>query len=388
VIALLLAASVVVGPEIATDPLPPRSPVRQAATPAVAMAHDIHGTAIVWTSEDSHGTSMIFFARLDETAHIVGSVHELSKSALVDDVTPSLAASPTGEGFVLAYLEIASSGTNAVFNRLDADLQTSPQFVLTAIGADEPPPVVRSGTSTWIAASGLLWRMRTDGSLEPSIATGVLAADMTAATEWPVLVGEDRIRSANYVCSSQPGCAIDGGPFRGSCYESCRVYAYTVALEIMALNGASTIENFDFDSFAQPAIAGDGHAVVVVRFDGDQQNRGSVVAQTGSTSIAVGTVLPDSGATRPDIAFDGERYLIVWRSAVAIGNHDIEGASIDAAGNVASFPIAGSSADERDPAVLAVGRGRFLVTYDKIDGAERRLAGRFVEFPTRERAVR
>jgi len=103
----------------------------------------------------------------------------------------------------------------------------------------------------------------------------------------------------------------------------------------------------------------------------------------------LGTFGPDSDPTRPDIATDGERYVVVWRSATADGWHDILGASIDRAGNVVPFSIATAvTDDERDPSIVAVSHGRFLVAYDKWSESQRRLAGRFVTFPSRLRAVR
>jgi|SRR5438132_7837304 len=66
----------------------------------------------------------------------------------------------------------------------------------------------------------------------------------------------------------------------------------------------------------------------------------------------------------------------------------IVGASIDRSGNVAYMSIATSPVDERDPSVLAVGNGRFLVAYEKIGGGDRRLAGRFIDFEPRRRTVR
>lgn len=49
---------------------------------------------------------------------------------------------------------------------------------------------------------------------------------------------------------------------------------------------------------------------------------------------------PDSGPTRPDIATDGERYLVVWRTTSPTGDHDVDGASIDRAGNITHLAIA------------------------------------------------
>ena len=45
-------------------------------------------------------------------------------------------------------------------------------------------------------------------------------------------------------------------------------------------------------------------------------------------------------------------------------------------------------AGERDPSVVALGNGKFLVAYDKLSNGERRIAGRFVTFENRTHAVR
>jgi hypothetical protein len=96
----------------------------------------------------------------------------------------------------------------------------------------------------------------------------------------------------------------------------------------------------------------------------------------------------DAGPTRPDIASDGERTVIVWRVRTAAENHDIVGAWLDRDGSVTPLTIATSAADERDPSVIAVGNGAFLVAYEKIEAGQRRIAGRFVTLPERQRAVR
>ena len=95
----------------------------------------------------------------------------------------------------------------------------------------------------------------------------------------------------------------------------------------------------------------------------------------------------DSGQTRPDIAADGQRYIVVWREQTAMRNHDVVGMAIDHDGRQTPFSIATSSADERDPSVLSLGGGTFFVAYEKMVGFERRIAGRFVTFG-RHRAAR
>ena len=102
----------------------------------------------------------------------------------------------------------------------------------------------------------------------------------------------------------------------------------------------------------------------------------------------LGRFAPDEGVTRPDLASDAQRTIVVWRTTSAAGDHDIVGSSIDRAGNVAHFGIAASAADERDPSVISLANGSFLVAYETVSGGERRLAARFLTFAGRRRAVR
>ena len=127
-----------------------------------------------------------------------------------------------------------------------------------------------------------------------------------------------------------------------------------------------------------PAIGSNSRDVTVALFQGLQRFGGAVVTISMTPSAfkdfpnaadhwrSIGHVEPDLGYTRPDIASDGERYVVVWRTATdTTGTHDIVGASIDRDGNIVPLSIATSTADERDPSVVAVGNGTFLVAYEK-----------------------
>jgi hypothetical protein len=80
-------------------------------------------------------------------------------------------------------------------------------------------------------------------------------------------------------------------------------------------------------------------------------------------------------------------YAAVWRTIAPAGDHDIAGAVMASDGKLTPLTIAATAADERDPAILALGGGTFLVAYETITGTERRIAGRFVTFG-RRRATR
>jgi hypothetical protein len=60
---------------------------------------------------------------------------------------------------------------------------------------------------------------------------------------------------------------------------------------------------------------------------------------------------------------------------------------IDRDGKITPLAIAASSADERDPSVIFVSGGTFLVAYETYTDGVRRIGGRFVTFPTHRRPV-
>jgi len=195
-----------------------------------------------------------------------------------------------------------------------------------------------------------------------------------------------------------PGC--DPGPGFRVCSEPCKSYSFTYSysLDLTALYTVNASKTFNFNNDAQPAIDSNGSDVLVAWFNGSQVGGGDVVALRLRLSdlarfadanflTVLGPFPPDAGLTRPAIANDGLRYVVVWRVQTAPANHDIVGVAIDNDGRVTPFSIATSSADERDPAILALGDGAFLVAYEKMIGFDRRIAGRFVTFG-RHRAVR
>lgn len=85
------------------------------------------------------------------------------------------------------------------------------------------------------------------------------------------------------------------------------------------------------------------------------------------------------------IAFDGERWLLVMTV-----NGDVSGAFIDRGGAAfPTFPITTGARVESRAQVLALGGGRFLVTYDSDLPGDHRIAGRIVMTgePAKRRAI-
>ena len=384
------AAQIQISAESMSTPLRPHRSALPYATPAVSMAKDRIGVAIAWSMPDANGVERVYVTRLDESRDVAGTVREISAmQPQADALAPSLAANPTGLGFTLAWAEAAE----LMYCSLDAALTPSAPVALTPTSA---PPLARSGpnsTSVWIAAGPGLWRIGPDGVQH--LFPGLAPADMAVGTDVPQLVGS---RLTKILIPGACSCPVaPGGPFRGVCPFGCEVYSGTYTIDVVALSTAAASRTFRSLSDAQPAIASDADNVTVAWFEGDEASGGSVMAVrvplsalaslTAARALTLGSFAPDAGVTRPAIASDGERALVVWRVQKSPGDHDVAAAVVDSDGTVTPLTIAASAADERDPSVIAIGHGAFLVAYEKIDAGERRIAGRVVTFG-RQRAVR
>jgi hypothetical protein len=404
-------AQPVMSDEVVSDPIPLRNPLLTIAVPAVSLAHDQVGVAMAWTMRNAAGVDRIYVTRLDAGGHVRGSIREVPRSwADYDSVSaayPSLAPSAGGSGFVLAWIELplvpSATTRRAVYCRLDAQMNPSAPAVVTELSdQNTPTPILaRTAKETWLTVAGSVWQLRRDGSLDARIVSGLLASDMAATSDYPRLVSSRPVQSG-FTCMAQAGCRVGGGPFNGYCYDRCRIPQFSYAVQLVALFSKSSEVTFTFGSDAQPAVqSDDGRGLMIAWFSGQQVSGGQVVAArldalddiTFHERLAHPDVLGffggDIGPTRPDIATDGERSLIVWRTRAASGDHNVVGASIDGAGRITPLVIADSAADERDPSVIATGADTFLVAYEKLEvNGERRIAGRFISFAGRKRAVR
>jgi hypothetical protein len=398
--AVAASAQPFVGDEVLSDALRPANARINAAAPAVAMAQDLQGVAIAWAMRNAIGANAVYVARLDAAGRIVAPVTEISGIGIeVEAYWPSIAASPDGMGFTLVWAEFLREPrydlVRAFYSQLDANLQPSAQHVLAA--TRRVPAIVRSGKSTWISFDGSVRELRADGSLGPNLDAGAPVSDMVATSDFPQVVSGQSYQTG-WICTGNPTCSL-GGPGIGYCHEACRIYRYAYELRFVSLYTGLAMRSMAFNSESRPAIESDGRDVLIVWMNGEQSAGGTVTAVHLSARSFVnidwelqneqdiGTFGPDVESTRPDIATDGERYVVVWSTKKLNGDRDIVGASIDRDGQVTHISIATTSADERDPSVLMTAPGNFLVAYEKLSNNERRLATRSLKFNRRRRAV-
>jgi hypothetical protein len=393
---LAAIAQPIVGPEVVSAPLAASNAPSRFTTAAVAMARDRAGVAIAW-SMSADGGERIFLTRLDGSAHATGVTRTISSlDAGVDAVAPSLAAAPDGNGFVMTWVEIAPSGRiAAMYCRLDATLQPSEPLLLGLFPRLDRAPIVRTNGSTWIAVSGLLLRVQPDGSLGETLNAGVSASDMIAG-DVPQLIGSEYRVGPEYTCSARSICAPDHHSWEACpSTNGCRTYVQTYLLNFFSSFPQSA--RFDVGNDTVPAIETDGRGTLIVWMRGSATSGGSVVAARVDSPDqfasavqlprVIGTFGADALPSTVDIASDGDRYLIVWRTKSAAGDHDVVAASLDRDGRVVNIPIASTSVGEGAPSVIALANGTFLVAYEKIGGGERRIAGRIITFGARRRTT-
>lgn len=402
--AAALYAQPVIGPEVVSTPMARGVPAIASSAPTVAIARDRNGVAIAWAMLNAQQQSRIFVARLDAAGQVAGAVRELpALVATADDGAyfPSLAAAPDGDGFIVAWLHVVPSafGTTgiAVHARLDRNLAVTASWPVDRVDADAPV-VATGGGATWLATGDLLFPLAADASRGTPVTTFANATGLAVTGGVPQLVGGRKVE-AGYVCDARPPCPMPQPRF-WVCSEACKLSSYTFDLQFVALYAASGRQSYPTANDAMPAIGGDGREVFVAWLQGAGTAGGDVLLArvTPQQFAAFGDALarpqllgrwnPDAGPTRPAIASDGTHVVVVWRNRNAAGDHDIAGASVDAAGQVTPLAIATSAADERDPSIVANGDGSFLVAYETVQAGEHHIAGRTVTFASRRRAAR
>jgi len=132
---------------------------------------------------------------------------------------------------------------------------------------------------------------------------------------------------------------------------------------------------------SDPELLSEGlHSLPAVAFDGvnylavwceiasdsgaDWSVRGTRVSPAGTVLDPAGITISPVGGRRPDIAFDGVNYLVVWRGPASYSRNQISGTRVTPAGTVldpGGFVISRDSFDNTSPAVAAGDSGWFVV---------------------------
>src|SRR3954452_16124904 len=264
---------------VISGPLPARNNLLPVASPAIAMAHDQRGVVVAWTMRNDAGLNRIYVTRVDATGAGDGHAREMPVSttrAPIDASCPSIAPSPGGSGFTVAWMELPSVPLNtevrAAYTSLDADLNPAAPALLEKIdlASLETPVIVRSGSWTWITFDKQLWEMHDDGTLARPLDIEFNASDMVANGAFPRLIGK---RPARTFTQCKAECVINAGRWGTFCNQraGCTLEGGSgFALSFIAIYSTFTTAPFTFESVTRPAIGTDGHDTLVAWYrDGE-----------------------------------------------------------------------------------------------------------------------
>lgn len=364
-------AQPVLGPEVVSAPLPGAFEVYGFAPPA--LAGDGNAFAVAWSAWAEGGENRIYAAPLDATAHVAGAV-QVMPTGLRHAERPVLTT--TASGFMIGWTEVIDGKPRGLICGLDRQLVPVANPVLLGPGGDR---VVLAASEHRVVAAynGKLFELADDGSIV-SQTSGVSSAVSLAVTPFRTIeLGQTSTQTA-----------VPCFDFHGHCGPTLFTSSYFLTL--LDVGNLLIGDNFGFFSSLGAAVGFDGQSPLIVWYDGTPTFGGGILAMRVTPAsydakrfparFLLGSYPPlmDNTGAAPQIAYDGERYLVVWQEGKAIS-----GALLDAAGKVTPLAIAKSGSS---PNVIATSHGRFLVAYELRDAEGRHVAGRFIDVTSRRRA--
>lgn len=338
------------------------------------VAKTTDGFVAAWSGVDDTSVSRIFVAQLDQTAHAVGSAHAFGINANY----PSLAVD--GDRVVLGWLEGTNGHYREVVSALDPDLAGGTP-VLSGLVASTVIVGARDG-HTYVMIDDAVYDY-----LGSSLLSGAhLAQPPDSAVFLPgtVMYSAHRSQVQSRFCGF------------GGCFTS----GATRYILYLGHDGAVPMtQTFDQDPNAHRTAIGFGNngTGLLAWYDGSFGGGGSVAAVRFTppqitlddplSPLILGKFGPSYRAAQPSIAFDGERYLVVWQVQDPSLKFNVQAATVDLDGNVTQLSFPPSPVSETNAVAVAVAPGRFLIAY-QIEGADTRIGGRFIDFHSKPYAVR
>jgi len=355
-----------VSPEV-TTPVMERSPFSTRTAAAASLARDGDGFVAAWSAGAS--SSHIFAARLDASLTAIPPIREFApfSGEAYDASYPDIA--PIDGGYALVWIErerIAQPrAATVILARLSSGFE--PQPATTVL------PVIDSGVARIVGGDANGVSVLVQGYVATVNANGTHL--LTQLTNWDVddavalggSIGMTAVRFVPSVCG-RFGCL----PSSSTVMMYCGGFTMTGAIQ-SSIASAQDLT----------AIGYGGGTYVIVSLIRNPigslsaiRVRDKLRLESPGAPLFLDHFVPDEVPVRPSIAWDGERFLIVWRSG-----HDIAGATIEENGAVHSFTLVATDDDERNPIVVGVLPGRFALAYEvHVDAGHRRLAARYVDF--------
>ena len=328
-----------------------------------AVAFDGTNSLVVWQDERT-GDRDLYGARVTSTGVVLDSMGIPISRAPGYQSVPAVAFD--GRNFLVVWND-ARGGDGAVYGSrvtpAGVVLDTAGIAIPTAAVHQIYPAVAFDGTDflvAWQKDSLDIYAARVTSNGVVLDSTGILVSNATPSNQWYPAVATDGTNSI-----------VIWGGLSGD--ASCDIFGARVAdngalLDTLAIaiSGAANIQG-------HPDVASDGQDFLVVWEDArgaDGDIYGARVTQAGVVLDPAGIDLsPAVGGHNPAVAFDGTDYLVVWVGG-RNGESDIYGTRVTPAGVVldtAGIPVS-LGANEALPAVAFDG-ANFLVAWERWSGS-------------------
>jgi hypothetical protein len=274
---------------------------------------------VAWVDGDSrdvHCTPVI-----SEDGYVVESSGiQISRSSFVSVTWPKCAMAYNGEFYLVVWTDERNGNKDVYGARVGSLGQVLDPFdigISTADGDQYLPSVAFDGTNFLVA-----WTDDRNGYLDPDVyGARVSASGEVLDTEGlPIATGSDAqgipaicFDGTNYLVAWVQGCVICIPEFTDNHIYGARVSTLGVVLEA----GGIPISTADGDQLF-PRVAFDGiNYLVVWEYDSDGFGYdvfGARVEVSGVVLDTLGIPISILGSNQkvPDLAFDGENYLVVW----------------------------------------------------------------------------
>jgi hypothetical protein len=266
---------------------------------------------------------------------------------------PTMAAGVSPARFAVGWVEGAVCFFGARFQNptgrfLDFNPGGTSQSVPLGFGVPTPPPATVSSSPASVASQSedSLWVWNAIGATSPNPPYDYFIAAVPAAG--PFVNPPVRLTSRTALTGGRPSVAAGATP--GS------FDWYLVAWS----QGASDVAT---------AVTEIRVGRVSFMSENDTFPDGGILLATSSTQITGG----------PVVAFDGNRWLVVWAEASGATN-DLRAVALEIDGTVvdASPRLVASDVEAVEPAVASVGDGRVLVVFTRPNGTTRDVVGMLV----------
>jgi hypothetical protein len=353
--------------------------------PAVSIVADGRGFVVAWTARPDGFHSRVFVMRLDDAARpIAGTLRQIPSEN--DASMPRLAV--TENGYVIAWLETRPDG---LYRAADAVLDRS----LALIGG--PTVLIISKSVLFLAVVPPVIHVARDDQVIDYDANGTIVG-FPRFTQRPDDLAPDAASFFAAAHSFTPAFHFNcmffcggGLPDRPAEYKIVFGRAGTLPAVITSneenTNGSAIEFHGDLGLLAWYSNG----SVRALRFLSNSTPL-DALKPLNAGDYKSGKFWQDS---RPSIAWDGSRWLVVWQTIAADdGRTAIRAAVISTEGLVTPVPIQDGAESERHPAVIAVSPGRLLVVYaiagdSPVAGNDTKIGARFITFANgRTRAVR